>query len=72
MAGRMPLSTTPEPVPLPIQPTSQRDPAYGRLLRDAAAAGVRLLPVVCTLDDSSSAVRFRGTLPVDLDYKWEG
>ena len=69
----MPLPATPEPGPLTsILPTSQRDPAYGRLIRDAAAAGVRLLPVVCTLDDSSSAVRFRGTLPVDLDYKWEG
>ncbi|KAI7844715.1 hypothetical protein COHA_001803 [Chlorella ohadii] len=53
-------------------PCHERDPAYGRLVREAAAAGVRLLPVVCALDEGASAVRFRGTLPVDLDYKWAG
>lgn len=33
---------------------------------------MRLLPVVCALDAAANAVRFRGTLPVDLDYKWTG
>ncbi len=49
----------------------QKDPEYGRLVREAAAAGVALLPVVCCLDEAARVVRYKGTLPVDLDYKWK-
>lgn len=52
-------------------PAMQKDPVYGQLVREAAAAGVALLPVVCCLDEAARAVRYRGTLPVDLDYKWK-
>lgn len=50
----------------------QKDPEYGRLVREAAAAGVLLLPVVCVLDEAALAVRFAGSLPIDLDYKFGG
>ena len=50
----------------------QKDPEYGRLVREAAAAGVALLPVVFALDEAAAAVRFCGTLSVDLDYKFPG
>jgi len=33
---------------------------------------VALVPVVCALDEAAGVVRFRGTLPVLLDYKWSG
>ncbi|KAL4424351.1 hypothetical protein ABPG75_001652 [Micractinium tetrahymenae] len=52
-------------------PCHEKDPEYGRLVREAAAAGVALLPVVCSLDEAAGAVRYRGTLPLDLDYKWK-
>lgn len=51
--------------------TLQKDPEYGLLVREAAAAGVALLPVVCCLDEAAGAVRYHGTLPVDLEYKWK-
>ena len=52
--------------------TPQKDPEYGRLVREAAAAGVLLLPVVCALDAAAGAVRFRGPLPLRLDHKFAG
>ncbi|KAL4431992.1 hypothetical protein ABPG77_000259 [Micractinium sp. CCAP 211/92] len=52
-------------------PCHEKDPEYGRLVREAAAAGVALLPVVCCLDEAARVVRYKGTLPVDLDYKWK-
>lgn len=45
---------------------------YGRLVREAAEAGVRFVAVACACDPATSAVRFRGVLPLDLDYKWAG
>ena len=50
----------------------QKDPVYGRLVWEAAAAGVLLLPVACALDPQTQSVRFLGALPLDLEYKWQG
>lgn len=54
------------------KPSLQKDPVYGRLVRQAAAAGVRVLPVRVLLDAAAGVVRFGGMLPLDLDYKWRG
>lgn len=53
-------------------PCYTKDPTYGRLVREAAAAGVLLLPVAVALDAEAAAVRLVGPLPLDLDYKWPG
>lgn len=60
----------PLPQPLGRSAALQKDPEYGRLVREAAEAGVALLPVVCCLDEAAQVVRYKGTLPVGLDYKW--
>ena len=54
---------------LPYQLHVSQDPDYGRLLVQAAAAGVRFVAAVCDLDTGSGAVEFKGTVPLQLLYK---
>jgi len=48
-----------------VRPADEVDPAYGRALRRAAAAGVELLAYGCRLD--RRGIRLAGRLPVLLD-----
>lgn len=50
-------------------PCHEKDPKYGRLVLEAAEAGVGLVAVACALDEGKGVVRLQGQLPVRLDYK---
>lgn len=53
-------------------PCHTKDPEYGRLLVEAAAAGVKVVALACQLDVAAQVVRSCGAIPVRLDYKLEG
>ena len=50
-------------------PCHEKDPEYGRLLVEAASAGVHIVAVACELDAAAAKVVCRGVLDVDLKYK---
>lgn len=50
-------------------PCFEKDPEYAAAVATAAAAGVKMIALVCDLDEEKGAVVFKGTLPVRLDYK---
>lgn len=48
-----------------MRPADEVDPAYGRLLREAAAAGVELLAYACSI--TPGGIEVNGSVPVTLD-----
>ena len=60
-------------------PSYEKDPEYSALVAEAAVAGVKMVALVCDLESSQSVdggggggeyrVVFKGSVPVQLDYK---
>jgi sugar fermentation stimulation protein A len=50
-------------------PCWAKDPVYSNLVVEAVQAGVKVVALVCDLDPAKGEVIFKGTVPINLEYR---